>query len=55
LLAQKRTKKGSRSLGLPAADCPALLEKTGRCETRRLLAAQTVLALIRLFLCCSAA
>jgi hypothetical protein len=34
LLAQKRTKKGSQSLGLPAADYPVLLKKDGRCETR---------------------
>jgi hypothetical protein len=34
LLAQKRTKKGSQSLGPPVADYPVLLKKEGRCETR---------------------
>jgi hypothetical protein len=27
-------RKGSQSLCLPSADCPALLKITGRCETR---------------------
>jgi len=31
-------RKGSRSLGPPEADCPALLKITGRCETRPPLA-----------------
>jgi len=34
LLAQKRTQKGSQSLGPLVANYPALLKKEGRCETR---------------------
>ena len=45
-------KKGQPYTWSSKLDFPALLEKAGRCETRF---AQTVLALIRPFLRCSAA
>jgi hypothetical protein len=46
---KEQKRKGSQSFGLPAADYPALLNITGRCETRGvytpLRGAQTLLAL----------
>jgi hypothetical protein len=51
LLAQKRTKKGSRSLGQPAADYLALLAKIGRFGKSLCSAESFILSL----LCCSAA
>jgi len=52
-------KKGQPYTWSSKLDFPALLEKAGRCETREvytpLRGAQTVLALIRPFLRCSAA
>jgi hypothetical protein len=51
LLAQKRTKKGSRSLGQPTADYPALVAKKGRFG-KSLRSAKTLFLSL---LCCSAA
>jgi hypothetical protein len=52
LLAQKKKLQKEKAANHLAFGSPALLKITGRCETRF---AQTVLALFRLFLRCSAA
>ena len=50
LLAQKRTKKGSQSLGPALRDCPALLETTGSLKTRCAQTGQTPFSVVSVVL-----